>query len=41
MLVKGNVPGPRKGLVVVRSAAKRNVARSAVELVDYTAAKEE
>ncbi|MPM53693.1 50S ribosomal protein L3 [bioreactor metagenome] len=41
MLIKGNVPGPRKGLVVVKSAAKKRAAKSAVELVDYAAAKEE
>ncbi|MEA5018299.1 MAG: 50S ribosomal protein L3 [Erysipelotrichaceae bacterium] len=41
LLVKGNVPGPKKGLVVVKSAAKKKAARTAAELVDYAAAKEE
>lgn len=41
LLVKGNVPGPKKGLVVVKSAAKKKAARTAAELVDYVAAKEE
>ena len=41
LLVKGNVPGPRKGFVVVKSAAKKKAARVAVDLVDYAAAKEE
>ena len=41
LLVKGNVPGPRKGFVVVKSAVKKRAARVAVDLIDYAAAKEE
>lgn len=42
ILIKGNVPGPKKGLVVVKTTVKRvKQSKSAVELVDYAAAKEE
>jgi large subunit ribosomal protein L3 len=41
ILVKGNVPGPKRGLVVIKSAAKKTPAVKAMDLVDYSAAKEE
>ncbi|MDD2591544.1 MAG: 50S ribosomal protein L3 [Erysipelotrichaceae bacterium] len=41
LLVKGNVPGPKRGFVVVKSAAKKRAAKEAVDLIDYAAAKEE
>jgi len=41
ILVKGNVPGPRRGLVNIHSAAKNTKAVTARDLVNYTAAKEE
>lgn len=40
VLVKGNVPGPKKGLVMIKTTTKRVKQKEAVELVDYTAAKE-
>lgn len=40
LLIKGNVPGPKKGLVVVKSAVKKDK-KDAVKLVDYTATNEE
>lgn len=39
LLIKGNVPGPRRGFVVVKSTVKRVKSKDAVELVDN--AKEE
>lgn len=41
VLVKGNVPGPKRGLVVIKSAAKNTPAVSPKELVNRAAAKEE
>jgi large subunit ribosomal protein L3 len=41
VLIKGNVPGPRKGLVVIKSATKKITPTTAKNLVDLTAAKEE
>ena len=41
VLVKGNVPGPKKGLVVVKTTTKRVKSRPAVTLIDYSASKEE
>lgn len=43
LLIKGNVPGPKKGMVIVQAAKTAKVAsKEAVKLVDYTAtAKEE
>ena len=42
ILVKGNVPGPKKSLVIIRSAIKMpNVKRAKVELVSYEKAEEE
>ena len=35
LLVKGNVPGPKKGLVVVTSTVKNRKNKEAVELLDY------
>ncbi len=36
ILVKGNVPGPKKSLVMIRTAVKKpNVKKDAVELVSY------
>lgn len=40
ILVKGNVPGPKRGLVVVKTTTKRIKQKTAVTLLDYTAAKE-
>lgn len=41
MLVKGNVPGPKRGYVVIKSTKKNRAAKQPVTLVDYTAGKEE
>lgn len=42
LLIKGNVPGPKKGLVFVKSAVKKTTAKDGAKtLVDYTAAAEE
>lgn len=41
MLVKGNVPGPRRGLVVVKTTTKRIKSVPARSLVDLTVAKED
>lgn len=39
LLIKGNIPGPRKGLVMVKSAVKTSKAKGGVTtLVDYTPA---
>lgn len=39
LLIKGNVPGPRKGLVMVKSAVKTSKAKGGAKtLVDYTLA---
>jgi len=35
LLIKGNVPGPRKGLVIVTSTVKRLKSKEGVTLVDY------
>ena len=40
MLIKGNVPGPRKGCVMVRTAKTSKGDKEPVTLVDYTANKE-
>ena len=40
ILIKGNVPGPKKSLVIIKSAVKKpNVKKDAIELISY--AKEE
>lgn len=36
MLVKGNVPGPKRGLVVVKSSVKGTAAVSAKDLISYS-----
>ncbi len=41
VLIKGNVPGPKKGLVVIKSTVKRVASKPGVELVDYSAATKE
>ncbi len=42
LLIKGNVPGPKKGLVMVKSAVKTTVAKGGAKtLVDYTTVVEE
>jgi len=42
LLVKGNIPGPKRGLVIVKTTVKKVKQVPAVELVDYAAvAKEE
>ena len=42
MLIKGNVPGPKRGLVVVKSSVKGTASVAAKELISYsTEAKEE
>lgn len=41
MLIKGNVPGPRRGFVVVKTTTKRIKSRPARNLVDLTVAKED
>ena len=40
MLIKGNVPGPRKGCVMVRTAKTSKGDKEPVTLVDYTVNKE-
>ena len=40
MLIKGSVPGPRKGCVMVRTAKTSKGDKEPVTLVDYTANKE-
>jgi len=40
MLVMGNVPGPKRGFVVIKSTKKIRAANLPVTLVDYTAGKE-
>ena len=41
ILIKGNVPGPKKSLVVIKSAVKKGeVKKEAVELVSYVTEKE-
>ncbi|AMC93590.1 50S ribosomal protein L3 [Erysipelothrix larvae] len=37
ILVKGNVPGPRRGYVVVKTTTKHVKSTSPVELIDYSA----
>lgn len=41
LLIKGNVPGPRRGLVIVKSAKRAKGAKPAANLVDYSAKEEE
>lgn len=41
LLIKGNVPGPKKGFVIVKTTTKRVKSKEAVELVDLSAAKED
>lgn len=36
LLIKGNVPGPRRGFVVVKETTKRVKSKEAVELINYT-----
>jgi large subunit ribosomal protein L3 len=40
MLVKGNVPGPRKGLVMIKTTVKPVKEIAPVELISYAAAEE-
>lgn len=41
LLIKGNVPGPKKGLVFVKSAVKKDKAKTVKTLISYEAAEEE
>lgn len=42
LLIKGNVPGPKKGMVIVKSAVKTTKAKGGVKtLIDYTSAASE
>ena len=41
LLIKGNVPGPKRGMVIVQSAKLASGSRPAAVLVDYTNAEEE
>jgi len=41
LLIKGNVPGPKRGLVMVRTAKCSKGNKAPVTLVDYTKAEEE
>ncbi len=41
ILIKGNVPGPRKGMVTIKTTCKRVKKVDAVELIDLTSGKEE
>jgi large subunit ribosomal protein L3 len=40
LLIKGNIPGPKKGLVMVRTAKTSKGNKAPVTLVDYSAAEE-
>ncbi len=40
LLIKGNVPGPKKGFVMVRTAKTSKGNKAPVTLVDYSANKE-
>ena len=40
ILIKGNVPGPKKGLVMVRTAKTSKGDKEPVTLIDYSATKE-
>ena len=40
LLIKGNVPGPKKGLVMVRTAKTSKGDKEPVTLIDYSATKE-
>lgn len=35
LLIKGNIPGPKKGFVIVKSTVKRVKSKNPVELVDF------
>lgn len=41
ILIKGNVPGPKKGLVIVKTAVKSAKKQQAVDLVNYAAVEKE
>lgn len=41
LLVKGNVPGPKRSLVIVKSAIRSKGTKEAVNLVDYSVKEEE
>ena len=41
LLIKGNVPGPKRGMVMVKSAKTSKGNKPAVALVDYTSTEEE
>ena len=41
MLIKGNVPGPKRGLVIVKETVKKRATKAAANLVDYSAQGEE
>lgn len=41
ILIKGNVPGPKRGLVIIKTTTKRIKHKEPVQLVDYAAAKED
>lgn len=40
ILVKGNVPGPKRGMVTITSTVKREKSKEAVSLVDYSSTDE-
>ncbi len=37
LLIRGNVPGPKRGMVIVKSAVKKGANLPAFDLIDYTA----
>ena len=41
ILVSGNVPGPKKSLVLIKAAVKNSRKKDAVELISYEEVKEE
>ena len=41
MLIKGNVPGPRRGLVMVKSNIKGHASVAAADLVNFAKKEEE
>lgn len=41
MLIKGNIPGPKRGLVIVKTTTKKIKHKEPVQLVDYSANKED
>lgn len=41
LLIKGNIPGPKRGVVVIKTTTKKIKHKTPVELVDYAVSKED